>query len=155
MCTGVTGLGGLYAQTLVVVELVLVLEHAFLKPMIFTGVSTDVCRQAKKRKIVMVMCSQVRLIFIIDITDCLITNDRFQYLLRRCWLCKHQLLSCFLECPDGYEVQCFYGSCSCYRFNYNSLSWDDARKECKKIGSNELKEDLRLSSYLNDSNLLN
>ena len=84
MCTGVTGLGGLYVQTLVVVELVLVLEHAFLKPMIFTGVSTDVCRQAKKRKIVMEMCSQVRLIFIIDITDCLITNDRFQYLLRRC-----------------------------------------------------------------------
>ena len=84
MCTGVTGLGGLYVQTLVLVGLVLVLEHAFLKPMIFMGALTDVYRQAKKRKIVMEMCSQVRLIFIIDVTDCLITNDRFQYLLRRC-----------------------------------------------------------------------
>ena len=57
MCTGVTGLGGLYVQTLVLVGLVLVLEHAFLKPMIFMGASTDVDRQAKKPKIVMVMFS--------------------------------------------------------------------------------------------------
>ena len=84
MCTGVTGLGGLYVQTLVVVELVLVLEHALLKPMIFMGVLTDVYRQAKKRKIVMEMCSQVRLIFVIDFKDCLTPNDGFQYLFRRC-----------------------------------------------------------------------
>ena len=48
---------------------------------------------------------------------------------------------CVLECPDGYEARCF-GTCSCYRFNYNYLSWDDARKECKKVGSAELKDDL-------------
>ena len=84
MCTGVTGLGGLYVQTLVLVGLVLVLEHAFLKPMIFMGASTDVYRQAKKPKTVMEMCSQVRLIFMSDVKHCLTPNDGIQYLFRRC-----------------------------------------------------------------------